>query len=248
MDSDHQQTKGSPMRRILSALLPLAMGVAALFAAAPAATAASVHPASANPNCPTYGPGPCVGTVSVTVTDNSNGTITIHIVASGFAPGENVNITVTAPPESLGDFTASSSGTYSGSLVLPAGLGAGQHQLHLLGTRSGTVASAPFTLNRASGPEHPCTASASSTHTSGVVLAAAYLSATCISNQAPGATPGLPSAAAPAAVGTATPQAGSQLPFTGFNAATFAAIGALAIGGGGALVLAARRRRRPSWK
>lgn len=221
------------MRRILIGLLPLAMAAAALFAAVPAANAAVGLPAT---SCPTYGPGPCTATITVTVTYNGD-IVTLHVSGGQFKPGEQVDITVSVPSRNVGALTANNLGDISGAIVLPAGYSAGTHGLDALGTISGIVGSASFTLTEASGTLTPCTTSFSTANSSAVVLAAAYLSAAC-------------KTAAPAAVppAVATPHSASQLPFTGFNAATAAASGAILIGAGGALVLMSRRRRRAAWK
>lgn len=252
------------MRRLIRGLLPVAMAGAALFAAAPAATAAPTHPAAVG--CPTYGPGGCTGHVTITVTQNPNGTVTLHIVVTGFKPGEVVDITVTLPDRSVGSFTATGpgqsiaatnaspyDGSASGTIVLPAGYPAGQHELIATGTVSGVVATTTFTLGSSSGAIRPCTTSASSAHASGVVLVAAYLAAQC-KTAIPAGSPGLPQAGgsgglAQQPVAAAAPQSpASQLPFTGFNASTFAAGGAIMVGGGGTMVLASRRRRRNAWR
>lgn len=251
------------MRRLIRGLLLVAMAGATFFAAAPAATAAPSHPFASG--CPTYGPGGCTGHfVSITVTQNPNGTYTLHIIVTGFETGERVNITVTLPSRSVGSFiahapsTASTNaspytGEVSGTIVLPAGYPAGQHQMIAVGTVSGVVASTTFTLSSPSGAIRPCTASASSAHASGVVLDAVYLAAQC-KTAIPAGSPGLPQAGGSGGlpqqpVASAAPQArASQLPFTGFNASTFAAGGAILVGGGGAMVLASRRRRRNAWR
>jgi hypothetical protein len=223
----------------LGGVLPLVIVGAATFgASAPAAVAAPRALASA---C-TYGP--CGVVISVTVTYNANGTITITISGSGFNPHEQVQISITAPARSGGEFPATSAGTFSGSVQLPAGYTRGNHVITAFGLSSGKSASRTFTLTQASGTVHPCTASASNVQGSGVVLAAAYLSATCISSQAPGSAGAPPSGSPPSASGPGA----SQLPFTGFNAATAAAGGAILVAAGGGLVLASRRRKRAAWR
>lgn len=254
------------MRRILGGLVPLAMSGAVLFAAAPAATAAGVHPAAAT--CPSYGPGGCTGQESVYVTYNSNGTVTIHIVASGFKPGEQVNLSITVPNRGIGAFTAGGpsaasvsgasiyNGSISGTVQLPAGIPAGTHTITAVGSQSGVVASSTITLSHATGAVQPCTASISTAHASGVVLDAAFLSASC-KTAAPAASAGgvpasgTPASGAPASAAPASSVSQAQasaLPFTGFNAATWASIGAITVAAGGALVLVSRRRRSNAWK
>ena len=247
------------MRRVIGGLVPLTMAGAALFVAAPGASAATpaaaIHQAA--PSCPPapYGPG-SASPMSVTVTYNSNGTITLHISASCFKPGEQVNISVTVPSRNVGAFIADSTGSIAGSIVLPAGYKTGSHSISGLGAQSGAVASASFTLTSTSGNIKPCTVSESNVQSSGIVLAAAYLSASCKS-ASPAAAAALPGTAGgpPASggsingVGTASSaSSASQLPFTGFNAGTVAASGAILVGAGGALVLVSRRRRRNAWQ
>lgn len=243
------------MRRAMSGLVPLAMAGAALFIAVPtasAATPAAVHPAA---TCPAYSGGSCTGNISVTITYNPNGTITIHVVASGFKPGEQVNFSITVPSRNVGSFMADSTGGVHANILLPAGYKPGEHSVTGLGTESGVIASTSFTLTSTSGNVKPCTASISSAHTQGVVLAAAYLSASCksaVPAVLPGSAGGNPSSGAgnaAAVAGTASASSSaSQLPFTGFNAATVAASGAILVGAGGAVVLSTRRRRRNAWQ
>lgn len=256
------------MRRVLTGVLPFAMAVGALFATAPAASAAppaaSVHPASAS--CPSYGPGSCKGTITITVTRNGHTTtVQVDFTATGFTCHEQVTVTVSPPGVVVGSFTAtcppgshaasvsnSASSPYTGSvagqITLPAGLKPGEHSITALGTQSGVVASTSFMLTSGTGSIRPCTASASNVRPSGIVLDAAYLSAQC-KTALPAAAGGPPSSGSQSGAITTAPKANaSQLPFTGFNAATAAAAGAILVGAGGALVLSSRRRRRSAWE
>lgn len=254
------------MRRVLGGILPLAMAGGALFAMAPtasAAPAAKALPQAAS--CPSYGPGSCTGKVTVTVQTPNGHIITITISANGYLCGERVNVTLSNPNHNIATFTAKCPqgsaaavnstpspypGGFSGSIVLPNGYAAGPHTLTALGSQSGVIATTTVNLPTSSGYVQPCTASISSSHTTGVVLAAAYLSAQC-KTALPATAGGPPSSGsnnAIASVGTASPQRASQLPFTGFNAATAAASGAILVGAGGALVMVSRRRRRSAWQ
>lgn len=280
------------MRRVLTGLLPTAMAVGLFFAAAPAANAApvaAVHPASAN-TCPGYGSGSCTGTITTSNPGiTASGTYTVYYSASGYICGETVTVTITnnhtgkswtvsrtvSHCGSSHNASVSGPSPYTGvassTITLPGGLPAGSYTLTALGSQSGVTSSTSLTLAQGTTAPQVCkTTSASTAHTSGIVLAAAYLSTSCktalpataggppssgsngnaaVGNAAPTASGSNGNAAVGnAAIGTAAAQGASQLPFTGFNAATFAAVGAIAIGAGGSLVLISRRRRRSAWQ
>lgn len=226
------------MRRVLALLFVplLCLGGIATFAAAPAMATPAATCA--------YGPCGGTGTISITIHIGPDGIVTITINGSGFKPGEIVDFTVHSASYSVGSTVASSSGTISSSVTLPAGIPAGNHELIALGTVSGVTSTTPFTLSAPTGGLNPCTTSAS-THSSGFVLAAAYQTTACLSQNTPAAANpsavGNPSAGANPA---AASQGSSQLPFTGANAATGVAIAAMALLAGGLLVLVSRRRRR----
>lgn len=226
------------MRRVLALLFVplLCLGGIATFAAAPAIAA----PAAA---C-SYGPCGGTGTISITITISPNGIVTITIHGAGYKPGEVVDFTVHSASYSVGSTVASPTGTISATVTLPAGIPAGSHELVALGTVSGVTSTTPFTLSAPTGGLNPCTTSAS-THSSGYVLAAAYQTAACLSQNAPAAAS--PSAVGNTAGAAAAPQSSSQLPFTGANAATGIAVAAIALMAGGLLVLVSRRRRRNVW-
>lgn len=226
------------MRRVLALLFVPLLGLAgiATFTAAPALAT----PAAA---C-SYGPCGGIGVTSIVVSIGPNGIVTLTINGRGFQPGEVVDFTVHSASYSVGSTVASSTGTISASVTLPAGIPAGTHELVALGTVSGVTSTTPFTLTAPTGGLNPCTTSAS-THNSGYVLAAAYQTTACLSQNAPAA--GSPSAAGNMSGAAAAPQGSSELPFTGANAATGVAVAAIALMAGGILVLVSRRRRRNAW-
>ena len=178
-----------------------------------------------------YGPG---ANISVTVSQ-TNGPTTLSVTGSGFVPDETVNFTASSPTRSVGATTTSGTGTLAATLGLPAGYSAGTHTLTATGS-TGDSASADFTLTQASQPLVPC-ATAASTGSSGIVLAA-YYSAPCAATMPP-AAPG--SAASPKASGTG-------LPLTGTDVQLLTGVGAIAVCGGGLMVLSSRRRRTSGWK
>jgi LPXTG-motif cell wall-anchored protein len=65
--------------------------------------------------------------------------------ATGFAPGETVDVIVHSDPVVLDPVTADANGAISASRDLPADLPAGPHELVLTGATSGATASATFT-------------------------------------------------------------------------------------------------------
>lgn len=228
------------MRRVLSGLLvPLfALAGAALMFVGPASAAPALPSQTV---CPGYGSGSCTGTGTVNPTPGAGGVTNLQVNAGGFKAGETVDGTVHSTPVSVGSFTASSTGVVATTITLPGGIPAGSHELILVGTVSGVTDTIPFTLAAATAGTTPC-AAAYTTHSSNIVLAAAYVDTACATAAPPAA---VPSAATPSA---AAPQSSSQLPFTGANVATGVTVAAIALAGGGLLVLSSRRRRQGAWE
>lgn len=252
---DTAMTARPSISRALRALAGTALVGTLTFGASISAPAALAAPAAES--CPGYGPGGCTGSGSAQESDQPDGTTELQGHAEGYQPGERVDGEVHSTAVSVGSWIADQVGAVSFTIVLPAGLAAGNHTLTLLGTVSGVSTVIPFTLPHATAGVTPCAASYSTG--SRVVLAAAYIPAACISAAPPGQLPSggqypsggqLPAAPGAAAVSGSAPASGapaSQLPFTGFNAATAASLGAMAVLAGGLLVLTSRRRRRSAW-
>ena len=174
----------------------------------------------------------CQGQSSVSsVSQGKNGQdTTVHDSGSGYKSGEKIDFTVYSTPLSAGSTYAASDGTFSATIVLPAGLAAGNHTLVATGESSGVTSAAPFTLAVATAGVSPCATNAAVVKADTIILAA------CLST-VPSATP---AAATPGVAATST---GKGLAFTGTDALATTAGGAALIAVGGALVLTVRRRR-----
>jgi len=84
---------------------------------------------------------------SISVTGGSptpGGTITI--AASGFQPNEQVEVVLHSTPVSVGTFTASASGGFTGSVVIPSDVPPGAHSLVATGLSSARAFSVAFTV------------------------------------------------------------------------------------------------------
>ena len=86
-------------------------------------------------------------TVAITATSspNADGSTTYSVAASGFKPGEDVIVYVHSAPVELGSTTASSTGSISTSVTVPASY-TGSHTLEAVGQTSGVTASFPIQL------------------------------------------------------------------------------------------------------
>jgi hypothetical protein len=95
------------------------------------------------------------GTAQVTIGGGSVGAdttaagSTMHITASGFTPGETVEIWLHSTPVLLATVTASSTGTIDLTVTIPAGMTPGAHTLVVDGLTSGVTVSTPLTVTAA---------------------------------------------------------------------------------------------------
>jgi hypothetical protein len=103
------------------------------------------------------GSGSGAGTAPVTIGAGSVGAdttaagSTMHITASGFTPGETVEIWLHSTPVLLATVTASSTGTIDLTVTIPAGMTPGAHTLTVDGLTSGVTGSSPLTVTAAAG-------------------------------------------------------------------------------------------------
>lgn len=86
---------------------------------------------------------PAAVTVSPT-TVTAGGTVAVSGI--NFRPGESVGVVLNSTPRALPAFTADGNGSFTGSVVIPADIDAGQHTLVFTGTVSGRVVSVTITV------------------------------------------------------------------------------------------------------
>lgn len=159
-------------------------------------------------------------TVATISLDNSTVSVggTLQVKASGFWPGEDVEVVVHSDPVTLGTLTADASGMVLGSFVIPSSIPPGGHALQLKGLSSERGAGTPITITAAdngsdNGPNTGNTGSG---------------------------TPGTDQAAG---TDTAAGNTASGLAFTGSSSSMMVLAALLALLGGSVLVVATRRGR-----
>jgi hypothetical protein len=94
----------------------------------------------------TSGGGTTTTTSTVTSTLSATAGGAVMATASGFNPGEAVNITIESTPVFLVQLFASSSGVVQSSIAIPAGTALGAHDLIFTGVDSGHVVTIPLTV------------------------------------------------------------------------------------------------------
>ena len=76
----------------------------------------------------------------------------VHVTASGFAPGEPVNVELHSTPISLGSVTAGTDGTVDTTVTIPADAPAGAHRIVLTGQMSTLTGGSALTVSGAIAP------------------------------------------------------------------------------------------------
>lgn len=108
-----------PMRRLLYALVALALGTCAAILAAPAIASATPHSAAAAAaTCPTYPPGPGPS-VSISTTAPFPGE-TVTISGANFDKNTHVSVVMSSPTVTLASVTTSASGAFTVHATIPA--------------------------------------------------------------------------------------------------------------------------------
>ena len=77
----------------------------------------------------------------------AGGTVTVR--GSGFAAGERVEFTLFSTPRYLGGVQADTTGSFTATLTIPAGVEPGDHTLRAVGATSGTIATFAVTVSAA---------------------------------------------------------------------------------------------------
>ncbi len=96
-------------------------------------------------------------TVSKTIVGEGE---TITVGGSGFAPHSTITITIESTPRVLDDAVSDTAGAFTANVTIPAGIGAGLHNLKATGTsaRGGALMlSASVTVTSSTGGRHPFT-------------------------------------------------------------------------------------------
>jgi hypothetical protein len=112
-------------------------------------------------------PGGQAGTAVVSIGSGTSGSgssaagSTVHISASGFTPGESVEIWMHSTPVLLATVTASATGTIDLTVTIPIGMTPGAHSLVVNGLTSGVTGSTPLTVTAAAGSSAVAASSAS---------------------------------------------------------------------------------------
>ncbi len=183
------------------------------FAAPPPTSSSSTPPTSSSPTAPTAPTGPTGPTApkSATVQDIATPDIeagkTQLVIFSGFAAGEQVNLTLFSAPITLSPVTADGTGVAQARFVVPADIAPGTHRLEAIGQQSGTVGVASFQVTA---PPPPTSAS-STPSTSASPSSAASSSAPASSSSSSSASPSSSAAAPTTAVTPTNTDSGTNL-------------------------------------
>ena len=177
------------------------------FAAAPPTSASPTPPTSSSPTAPTSPTAPKTATVQDIATPDIEAGKTQLVIFSGFAAGEQVNLTLFSAPITLSPVSADGTGVAQARFVVPADITAGTHRLEAIGQQSGTVGVASF---RVTAPPPPTSAS-STPSTSASQSATASSSAPASSSSSSSAAPSSSSAAPTTAVTPTNTDSGTSL-------------------------------------
>ncbi len=79
----------------------------------------------------------------------------VHLVLTGFSPGESVTVILHSAPRTLNAATAGADGTVDYAFTVPADLESGAHTLVFTGTQSAAVATFAFTVAGGVQPTSP---------------------------------------------------------------------------------------------
>ena len=127
--------------------------------AAPPPTSSSVPVNPTTPTTPTTATTPAApgtATVQNIATPDIEAGKTQLVIFSGFAPKEQVNLTLFSAPITLSPVTADATGVAQARFVVPADIAPGTHRLEAIGQQSRTVGVASFQVTA---PPPPATAS-----------------------------------------------------------------------------------------
>jgi hypothetical protein len=178
------------------------------FAAPPPTSSSSTPPTSSSPTAPTSPTAPKTATVQDIATPDIEAGKTQLVIFSGFAAGEQVNLTLFSAPITLSPVTADGTGVAQARFVVPADIAPGTHRLEAIGQQSGTVGVASF---RVTAPPPPPTSASSTPSTSASPSTAASSSAPASSSSSSSAAPSSSSAAPTTAVTPTNTDSGTNL-------------------------------------